>query len=699
MRRIQFAFVTLVILVFAACSGTQTVYVSPTVGPSSGPTSSTVSFLVIVPAPTTNTRGRPNVVVPSNATSVKFTVDSVNGTAYTGTATTETLSASNTACQVVSSQLSCNFNLSAPVGTLIYTVTVYNGTSVIAEGNVSLTTTSGGVVNAPLTLTGTVAKIVLSVGSGVAGVSATYPVTVQAEDTNGNTILGTYASPITLTDTDPNTPAGTSITTSGSDNPSPGELLSSSDTATLNYNGGMMSSAATIGASTSGVSSSNVTNASFTVTTNYLAQSGLITLGYADYGTSNYDAPATAQPSPSWNTSASTPIPIATGQTFDGVSNAIAATGLGYTDAVSYSTFLSTTSTSYFVWSATNAGATLSPLGFTDPDNGFYGYLFDTSGLVQQTCAAPYAQLLVIPMPSSWNVMSGSGTCTTVFNDGEGDVDNYAYAGNGSYSDSTTESGYAAPPGSASTTVDSAGDASYVMTNEFGQGTLAVPAPSPGASMIPVNWTFPGPDPIVPTPAPTAVPNPWAAIGLANGTIPSPLLQDTMTYKGPITSLPTMCAVQADLVPATNPPLSEADESVTVADPMNSFLPFYTTETIKHYYLNGVGEVCNENQTLADYFDGDTNFFYWFTSYNYQLGGAISWYAGVDTNYDSDFEDTYTYITVTSLTAANARVRDFTKAAPAAAQALTAMTYNLAHGRGLAQRLMHARPTARYVRH
>ncbi len=696
MRQIQLAFVTLVILAFAACSGTQTQYVGPTAAPT-GAANSTVSFLVIVPAPVGASRTRPNVVVPSNATSVKFTIDSVNGTAYTGTPTTETLASSNSACQVVSGQLSCAFNLSAPVGTLIYTVTVYNGTSVIAEGNVSVTTTAGGTVSAPVTLSGTVTKIVLSVASGIEGVNATYPVTVQAEDTNGNTILGTYTSPITLSDTDAS--GQTSIATSGTDSPPAGELLSSGDSATLTYAGGAMSAAATIGASASGVSASNVTNASFLPTTNYLAQSGSITLGYTSYGTNNYDTPATAQPSPSWNTSTSTPIPIATGQTFDGVSNAIGATGLGYTDAISYASDLSPASTSYFVWSAANGSATLSPLGFTDPDNGFYGYLFETSGTLQQTCAEPYAQLLVIPMPSSWNVMSGSGVCTTVFNDGEGDVDTYAYAANGSYNDSTSESGYDWPPGTASTTVDSAGDATYTMNNEFGEGALAVPAPSPGASMIPVTWTFPGSDPIVPTPAPTAVPNPWAAIGLANGTIPNPLLQDTMTYKGPIASLPAMCAVPAGLVPTTNPPLSEADESVTAADPMNSFLPFYTTEMIKHYYLNGVGEVCNENQVVADYFDGDTYYYNWFTSYNYQLGGAISWYAGVDTNYDSYFVDTYTYITQTSLTAANARVRDFTKAAPAAAQALTAMTYNLAHGRGLSLRLMRTRPTARYARY
>jgi len=683
--------------VIAACSGSQTVYTPSTSSTSGATSSSTVSFLVVVPSATTSARTRPNVVVPSNATSVTFTLNSVGGTSYTGTPTSETLASSNSACTSVSGQLSCVFNLTAPVGALVYTVTVYNGTSVIAEGNVAVTTTAGGTVNAPLTLSGTVAKIVLSVGSAFEGLSTTVPITVQAEDSNGTTILGTYTSAITLSDSD--TSGVTSITTAGSDNPPARELLSSSDTATLSYNGGTLTSAATIGATASGVSASNVTTASFLPTTNYYAQSGSISLGYTSYETSNYDAVATAEPSPSWSTYTSSPIPIATGQTFDGVSNAIGVTGLDYTDARSWLSYFSTEETTYYAWSASGTGATLGLLGFSDPDNGYYQYLLDLNEeSLQQTCATPYEQVLVIPMPSSWSVVNGAGTCTTVFNDGEGDLDTQAYASNGSYTDTTNESNGYWPVGAATTTIDSAGDASYTMNSEYGQGTLSVPAPSPGASMIPVDWTLSGSDPIIPTPAPTSVPNPWAAIGLANGTIPSPLLQDTITSKGAISSLPPMCAVPAGLVPSSNPPLSEADESVTVADPMDDFLPFYATETIKHYYLNGVGEICNENQTTSDWFDGDTYNFYWFSSYNYYLGSAISYYADYDTNYDSQFSDYYTYITQTSLTAANARTRDFTKAAATAAQALTAMTYHLAHGPGFSKRLMKARATSRFYR-
>ncbi|HUA10358.1 MAG TPA: hypothetical protein VMA98_13910 [Candidatus Acidoferrales bacterium] len=700
-NRLTFAVFVFAAAVLAACNGGSGGPYAVAVPGTAAPTSSSgamsnVSFLVVVPAPSTGARKR-NVVLPSNATSVTFTIESVNGTSYSGTPTTETLSTSNSACTSVSGQLSCDFNISAPVGTLIFTVTAYSGSTVIAEGNVSVTTTAGTTVSAPVTLSGTVTKIVVNVGSTVEGVSVSVPITVQAEDSNGNTILGTYTSPITLSDSD--TSGTTSITTAGSDSPPAGELLSSSDTATLSYNGGTLSSAATIGASASGVSGSNVTSASFLPTTNYLAQSGSISLGYTSYDNYQVGVVATAEPSPGWSTYTSSPIPIATGQSFDGVTNAIAVTGSQYSSAVGSFAYLSAEATVYYAWSASNGAAALGLLGYSDPDNGFYEYALDleVQGLVQ-TCASPYAQLVLFPMPSSWNVMSGSGACTTQFSDDEGDTDTYVYASNGSYSDNTSESDYYWPEGTATTTVDSAGDATYTTDNEYGQGTVSVPAPSPGASMIPVTWTFDGPDPIVPTPAPTAVPNPWAAIGLANGTIPNPLVQDTMTYEGAISALPAMCAVPAGLVPASNPPLTEADESVVIADPMDNWLPFYTQETVKHYYLNGVGEVCNENQETNDWFDGDTYYYYWFTAYNYELGGAISWYAGQDNTFDSLFSDTYTYITQTSLSAASARTRNFTKAATTAAAALTAMTYHLEHGVGLAKRLMKTRPS-RYVPH
>jgi hypothetical protein len=684
MRHRGLAFVALLILALAACNGGSggpaVIAVPGTPVPTPG--SATVSFLVIVP-PAGASRTRPGVVVPSNATSVTFTLDSVNGTSYSGTPTTEKLSATNSACQSVSGQLSCSFNLAAPVGTLIYTVTVYSGSSVLAEGNVSFTTTNGATVSAPLTLTGTVAKIVLSVGSGVVGVSSTSPVTVQAEDSNGNTILGTYTSPITLTDTDAS--GQTSITTSGSDNPTSGQLISSSDVASLAYKGGAMSSAATIAASASGVSTSNVTNGSFLPAANYLAQSGTPTFGVA-YAASWSATNMTPSPGPteSPGTIDSTlPITVATGQTFGTTTNLVSVTGgVGPPNGIAY---LSTAASVYYNWSSQGGAAVLGFVGWSDPNNTYYPYNAPEYSLTA-TCAAPYAAVLEVPMPATWSPSAGSGPCTTAFNDDlGGDSDAYVYNANGSYQDTFTGVGDYEPPGTAALTVDPSGNVTYSFATCCGNGTMTVAAPSPNASTVPVSFANPsGYATFFTTPAPSTALNPWRAIGLTNGVPPNPLYSDTFTNVGAISSLPAACAVAAGLVPASNPPLSEADETVVAADPMSDWQPFYVHETIKHYYLNGVGEICNENQTLYDYFESYNDIspttHNWF-SFSLGVGSAINWYTGYDTNWDSDYYDTYTFITQTTLTAVAARVRNFTSVMPTATQALTAASYALARAR------------------
>jgi hypothetical protein len=688
MRNLRVAFALLVLAAGVACSGTQTVYVAPSMQPTSTPTtaagSSTVSFIVVVPAPSSNARHRPNFVAPSNALSASFTLDSVNGTSYTGTPTVANLTSANSNCTVVNGQTSCVVNVTAPPGTLIFTIATYTaangGGTLIAEGNVSVTTQNGQTVSAPATLSGTVAKVVLAVGSAVAGVSAGVPITVEAQDANGNTILGTYSSPLTLVDIDSS--GQTSITTSGSDNPTNREVLSSSDTATLTYAGGAMTAAAVIGASASGLSTANVTTATFLPVQNYLNVTGSVTMfGMSQLSSGGYDtSPPSPTPGP---TSTTFPVAIATGQSFNSVNNLVAVTGLQEPNSAGQAG-LSSSATSYYSWSAQNNSAVLGFAGFSDPVNPLTEDLFWYPGSIQETCATPYAQLLVVPLPSSWNVYSGSGTCVYAYADAEGDTATTAYNADGSYTESflQTYSGGGLPPGSQSSSVASNGAATYSLSvigccYAF-VGTMSIPAPSRDSSTVPVAYSGGGAYPFYNTPAPSSAPNPWLAIGVPHGVPPSPLQSDVMTSNGAITSLPSSCAVPAGLVPASNPPLSEATETITVADPLSSYYPLYSTENIKHYYLNGVGEICNENQLTQYYLDGGDFGDISFWTYNIGNGSVISWYLGVDVNYDSSYSDTFTYITQTTLTSTAARVRNLTEVLPAASQALSAAAYVMA---------------------
>jgi hypothetical protein len=71
--------------------------------------------------------------------------------------------------------------------------------------------------------------------------SSPQPFSVTAQDAAGDTIVGTYSTPISLSNGDAS--GATSIATSGADHPPAGELLSSNDVAMLNYNGSTMSPA------------------------------------------------------------------------------------------------------------------------------------------------------------------------------------------------------------------------------------------------------------------------------------------------------------------------------------------------------------------------------------------------------------------------------------------------------------------------
>ena len=130
-----------------------------------------------------------------------------------------------------------------------------HGGSRSAPAILRVTTTAGATVVAPATLSGTVAKIVVTVGGAALGVNVTVPVTVQAEDANNNTVLGNYTNPIALTDTDAS--GQTSLSSSASN------ITSGATVVTLAYAGGAMSAPATIGASAAGVSPANVTPGTF----------------------------------------------------------------------------------------------------------------------------------------------------------------------------------------------------------------------------------------------------------------------------------------------------------------------------------------------------------------------------------------------------------------------------------------------------
>jgi hypothetical protein len=110
-----------------------------------------------------------------------------------------------------------------------------------------------------LTLSGEPASLTLTgLPNGTIGTAlgSTQPLSIVAKDADGFTIVGPYANPVTLADSDSS--GATTITTSGSDNPPAHQLLSSSDAATFGYTGGPVVSA-TVSASAAGATGSSGT--------------------------------------------------------------------------------------------------------------------------------------------------------------------------------------------------------------------------------------------------------------------------------------------------------------------------------------------------------------------------------------------------------------------------------------------------------
>jgi hypothetical protein len=602
----SFAFAALLIASFtlAACGGTNTgpppfvPTAAPTAPPTSTPTG-TVSFLFLVPSTSGSAARHRNIVLPSNAQSVTITIDSVNGVAYTGPPTTVNLSTSNTNCQQTSTQLSCVANVTAPAGTLVYTIAVFSGTNgggtQIGAGNLSVTLAANGTVTAPLTLSGTVAKLVVSIsGAAELGNASSVPVTVQAEDANGDTILGTYSSAVTLTDTDASGQTSLSATNIASSTAGTG--------ITLNYLGGAMASPATIGASAGSIIASNV---SFQPdATRPLVSGNSVTFDTSVSDVADYNVTSPA-PSPVATTGTIT-VTYATAQPFAGVSNAVAVTSTNSNGGEV------TSETDYYAWTQNGSTLDLSSLGNT-LEVGPY--------TIPETCAAPYAILLEIPLPSAgWDGLTGAGACTTDFSIGTDLSYDYVQNSDGSYTASIGLNGDETSTG----TLSSSGAGTYIQNSTSGGDSyvMSLPAVTSNAATVSValseypSTSLPSP---LPSPSPTTAPNPWLLLPASlNGVQPAKLTDHTYT-DGTVaaSALPASCAIGSGIIPS-GASLTHVQDQLYIADPLmtaDSLLGnevLYETGTTDTYYLNGVGAVCivyndtyyTYDESSLEYYDG-----------------------------------------------------------------------------------------------
>ncbi|MGP6192420.1 MAG: hypothetical protein ACLPSH_20700 [Vulcanimicrobiaceae bacterium] len=266
----------------SACSGgspSSTAGGLPNVGtPGSGASSpasasTTARFTITVPAASASATAstRKPAYVSTATQSVVITLTSVNGTAYTGSSATiaSNLTTSNPNCS--GSPLTCTVAAPAVPGSDTFLVSTYDALqtstapsspagNLLSTATLSVTVSANiaNTVTTPLVLSGVPASIALSsLPAATAGTSlAATAFIVAVRDAGGNTIVGPYTNPVTLSDSD--TSGASTIATSGSDSPSPGQLLSSSDVAKIAYSG-LAIPPATIAAASSGATGASAT--------------------------------------------------------------------------------------------------------------------------------------------------------------------------------------------------------------------------------------------------------------------------------------------------------------------------------------------------------------------------------------------------------------------------------------------------------
>lgn len=216
--------------------------------PSPTPQTPNVQFVMHIPAVALSTASRHAMDFSASTQSVKIAIG-------TQVLTVADVSTTSSLCKASSGGgRDCSASVVAPSGTDQFSLTAYDQSN--ATGNVvGQATVSQSVSATPTTVnvsvSGTILKIAVSLANPYppVGTAATTNVVVTGYDLNGNVVLGTYATPISLQDSD--TSGATSLSTT--------TVTGSSTPVTLTYTGAAPFLSATITATLAGAGSASAT--------------------------------------------------------------------------------------------------------------------------------------------------------------------------------------------------------------------------------------------------------------------------------------------------------------------------------------------------------------------------------------------------------------------------------------------------------
>ena len=249
----------------------------------------TAQFIIkIPPKPASQSSSRSPQYVSAATQSIAISIDGATPTVANLTPTSPNCSTSGSPAYTT-----CSVTASVLAGTHSFTLTTYD--QLAAVGNKLSTTTltgqtvTAGVANSfPLTLSGVVAGIVLTLAQPAppTGVSATIPLTVAAQDADGYTILDAANSPYVDVNGNPLTITLSSSDTSGATLITPTSVTNSGTNVTVLYSGALIASAV-ISATASGVSPSKITNATLTPASS-VSSGGAVAIAVVTIGATTY---------------------------------------------------------------------------------------------------------------------------------------------------------------------------------------------------------------------------------------------------------------------------------------------------------------------------------------------------------------------------------------------------------------------------
>lgn len=205
-----------------------------------------VAFTITIPAAATSAARSPKYV---SASTKSVSIVETDGSASPGPAVVQNTTPGSPNCTTTSGATSCTITVNASAGSDSFGVKTYDATAaggnLLSSGTVQGTVVAGTANTFPLTLSGAVASVTLLASEAYPQVGGSTTIMAQAKDADGNTIIGTYDSPVALTST-------------GSATVTPAQLASSGDKSTVTL--------------------ANSQTAAFTVTGSANGKSGTLTL-------------------------------------------------------------------------------------------------------------------------------------------------------------------------------------------------------------------------------------------------------------------------------------------------------------------------------------------------------------------------------------------------------------------------------------